>query len=244
MFLSMPDGWTAPTPADFERARGLAKAALLSERMDRYYYQRDRNYAGPTFWTLGSNPADEFVGDDLLAVTLLSVSVGPAGVRAVLEDHATRKNLTSALDNVTTERSLAEATEQDLLAMWELHTAVKQAISNPAATNANPWVTAAKLTARKRPALIPVRDNVVGKLLGNSALKNASVYWQLMRALLRDADVMSAMAAARVRLASYGTDALIGETESEPDLRLLDVALWISAVDGPSKVDPFAEADS
>src|SRR5690554_3204963 len=132
MFLEMPDDWKTPTAGEFEKAKSHALAALALPQLARYY-DNSRNYAGTTFWSLGSNPTGDAVPDDLLAVTLLSVQVGPHGVRALIEDGDDRRAVLNALAKVSTTRTLAEATSQDLIAAWELHSVVKKAISNPQA---------------------------------------------------------------------------------------------------------------
>lgn len=243
MFLKMPAGWKTPKADDFEEAKGHALAALAHKELNRYY-EKSKNYAGTTFWKLGNNPWDDVVVDDLLAVTLLSVQVGPRGIRALTDDGDHRRAVLDAIASVHPSRTLAGATSQDLLDAWQFHVAVKEAISNPQATKANPWVTASKVTARKRPSLIPVRDNVVGKLLGPNALKYAGVYWQLMRALLRDTEVIDAMGAARARVADEVSGDLQTGFDAEPDLRLLDAALWIYAVDRSRTEDPATSSDT
>ena len=67
-----------------------------------------------------------------------------------------------------------------LLAMAELHHALKRALSPPEVTKPNPWVTDSKLCARKRPDLFPVRDSVVCAYLGLIDPKgNYEVDWQV-----------------------------------------------------------------
>ena len=58
------------------------------------------------------------------------------------------------------------ADADQLLAMADMYQALKSALSPPDVKNPNPWVTASKLCARKRPDLFPVRDNVVCTYLG------------------------------------------------------------------------------
>jgi hypothetical protein len=49
--------------------------------------------------------------------------------------------------------------------MEAVYSPVKQALGNPEVKRTNPWVTASKLCARKRPHLFPVREKVVCTLL-------------------------------------------------------------------------------
>jgi len=221
---TLPDGWKTPTSAEIEGAKRLALAAFKNARLDRYY-DVNTDYAGATFATLGENPTDDIVASDLHAVTMLSVSVGPRATRRLLEPGPHRQAVRDALANpaLGADTVLANATAADFEAMWELHLAVKAALSDPHSGSSNPWVTASKLTARKRPHLMPVRDNVVGKALGARALGSASIYWCLFHSLLNDEDVAKAMLRAREALASAKPEMLVDTS----DVRLLDAALWM-----------------
>lgn len=228
-FLEMPGGWETPSDDEFDAAKQRTLSALAHPKLSNYY-DRTKNYAGTSFWAMGDNPSHDLVPADLLAVTLMSVEVMPHGVRAMLNDGPMRERSIALLAKVPSERTLENATADDLVAAFDFHRAVKLAIANPGAASSNPWVTASKLTARKRPLLIPVRDNVVGGVLGKRAVKYAGVYWQLMRALLIDPEIKQAMMAARDRVTSQLGDDVQSHFDQEPDLRLLDAALWISAV--------------
>lgn len=222
--LTLPDGWHAATSAEIDDAKELALAALKSARLDRYY-DVTTDYAGATFATLGENPADDIVASDLHAVTMLSVSVGPRATRRLLEPGPHREAVREALANpaLGTDTVLADATATTFEAMWALHSAVKAALSDPHSGSSNPWVTSSKLTARKRPDLIPVRDSVVGKALGARALRSASVYWRLFHSLLNDQDVVKAMLNARDALSDARPEVVVDTS----DVRFLDAALWM-----------------
>jgi len=210
-----------PSQGEFDAARDLALEALGAANLADYY-DVGGNYAGSTFSHLGTNDHDSFNGDDVLAVTTLSVRVDPIGVRHLLDEGSPREGVLTALRAVPSDVTLAEADDSLFEEMWKFHLAVKSVISPRHVKNPNPWVTASKLTARKRPALIPVRDNIVGKALGRRALKSARSYWCIMRALLRDDDVAQALIAARQRMGQK-----LGSPVEDTDLRVLDAALWM-----------------
>ena len=240
-FLTTPTGWECPSAAEFEAAKAHAAVALTHPRLAAYY-DKNRNYAGTSFSAVGTNPLNDLVPDDLLAVTLLSVAVEPHGLRALLEDGEPRESVIAALNRVRPAVSLADADSEDFERMYELHTAIKVAIARPSTPNSNQWVTASKIAARKRPDLMPVRDNVVGGLLGKRALSSAAIYYQLMRALLRDEDVQHGLRNTRERVATELGDNIQEGFATEADLRLLDAALWMYAIGQGEATDPFASA--
>lgn len=111
--------------------------------------------------------------------------------------------------------SLAEADQDVLNSAARLYQLFKELLRG------NKWVTASKLAARKRPALIPVRDRVIVKHL---ELDNRDFRedWRVMRYLLRDNDVLEALA--EVRSLAARQQPVVADL---PDLRLLDSALWM-----------------
>ena len=125
------------------------------------FYDPSGKYAGLTFHTLPPaappDPADDdLTAADLLAITLMDVTATPLAVRQLLEDGKPRQDALEALRRVPTTVDLAGASPAQLDAAVRLYRALKAGLGG-----VNPWVTASKLAARKRPALIPVRDSVV-----------------------------------------------------------------------------------
>lgn len=235
--LHLPDDWGRPRKDDLAAATELALRALAAPDLASYY-RLDYNYGGASFATLGVNDPYDVRADDLHATAMLSVSVGPLATRHMLEPGVHRESVLSALGTVRADVTLAQATADDLVAAFALHRATVEAISNPHVKGlSNPWVTASKINARKRPHLIPVRDNVVGKALGGAALKRASVYWLTMRGLLREPAVISALESARRRLVEEAARGGIEVVVDESDLRLLDAALWKQVVRGTAADD-------
>lgn len=229
MFLELSEPDSTPTTGEFDTARAQALEALASPKLA-HYYSASGDYAGTTFRTLGVNAGDEIGPDDLCAITLLGVAVSPRGVRALLGDNDLSSGVRDALGTIAPHADLRSATPSDMARMWDLHAALKAAIADPTTRGeSNPWVTAAKISARKRPSLIPVRDRKVGDLLGKRARDSAYVYWQLVRALLLDADVVAALTNARAQIADTAGGDLQDGFTTEPDLRVLDAALWMHA---------------
>ncbi len=120
----------------------------------RTYYDEAGNYAGSTFCNLEPNDPWHVTAADLFATTLLNVEIAPRATRMVLSDEV-RDRATELLRSIPLEAKLESADANVWLAADELYQCVKGALGR------NPWVTASKLCARKRPEFFPVRDNVV-----------------------------------------------------------------------------------
>lgn len=231
-FSDVPEGWEVATPDQLERGLRAALGALnapgVVDNVARYY-DRDSNFAGATFLDL--DPVDPYAvtSGDLLAITLLSVQAEPQAVRRLLEMTATNRELRHLLteEHLPLDADLAMASAATLEAMAAFHGAAKQALSLDSTTNKNPWVTASKLTARKRPDLFPVRDSVVCKYLGlQDGRQNYEVDWQVFRHIIQNDEV-------RRRLDSVVEEAATreGVNIGHPNRRLrhLDVVLWMGS---------------
>ena len=99
-FTSTPDGWEQPGQDLLGHAQETAMTALKDERVvERLaaYSSRGGNFAGATFINVGPQEPYAFNEADLLALTLLKVAVGPAGVRRLLEPSRTRGRLIDLL---------------------------------------------------------------------------------------------------------------------------------------------------
>ena len=136
----------------------------------------------------------------------------------MLETGQVRERILTALARVPADVSLADAGPDDLDAAAELYRALKAALGGT-----NRWVAASKLAARKRPALIPVRDSVVVGALG---LPNTDFRedWLVFRHLVRDRGRMQRLHELAVK-ATVDHDA--PDLSDVPDLRLLDTVLWL-----------------
>lgn len=173
-------------------------SALVAE-----YYDEAGSFAGATFETLGSNKPNEIGTDDLLALTLLDVSVSPLGLRRVLGADAAA--LAAALAEIPTDVALWEA-DDDLLDQAARLFSDLQNIPSMGP------VVAGKMLARKRPRLIPVIDKwVIAALQAPSG-----AYWRSIRDALQDEQLRLRVEACRATApASVST------------LRLLDVIIWM-----------------
>ncbi len=166
---------------------------------------------------------------DLLALTLLRDRAEPQSVRRLLETTATNREVRHLLTEevLPLDADLVVADDATLMAMADLHDACKRALSLTTVAESNPWVTASKLCARKRPDLFPVRDSVVCDLLELSGRKqNYQVDWQVYRRIIQDDDVRTPLDFV-VQEAAQRDRVNIGHPNRR--LRHLDVALWMHA---------------
>jgi len=200
------------------------------------FYDPSGKYAGLTFHTLPPaappDPADDdLTAADLLAITLMDVDATPWAVRQLLQEGEVRRAVLAVLRDVPTTVDLAGASQDELDAAVRLYRALKAGLGG-----VNPWVTASKLAARKRPALIPVRDSVVTDLLGLPS-RDVRQDWPVFRHLLVDADVVAGL---RGLAATATADHGAPDLAAVPDLRLLDTLLWMR----PALTQPGADGES
>lgn len=231
---SMPAGWGPVSAGVQERAQATAIAAITYASTPAVngtvplarYYDVEANYAGVTFAALAPADPYDITATDLHAVRLLSVDVGAAATRRLLDDGPLRTEVLETLATVPTDVTLADATASTLEAMAIFYEATRRAMREPRAKASDPWVTTTKLTARKRPHLIPVRDTLVRKVLGLARLRDYRVEWLVLRDLVNDPVVTSALAAAVGRAQDAGRRQGRSMAFDTSVLRLLDVALW------------------
>lgn len=202
----------------------------------RSYYDPTSQYAGDLLTAedgysggVGPNDIDPA---DLFAVSTLSIKITPLAARTLLRPGGTRaqieRNLVlvpptlsiAALDNPTNTDGAA------LNALYHAYEAVRT--SNGGASNT--WVFAAKLMARKRPYLAPVRDNEVCKYLNGGAdlkrpgLGTFTTDLQVFAYLMTVPAVQHRLTELREVL-----EGKHGVRLERSDLRLLDVVLWTRA---------------
>lgn len=231
--LDTPDDWPQLDPGLLEQAIAQALEALSGEsqagaiRRLVAYYAVEGDYAGASFAALPPLEPLTITATDLHATSLLSVDVGPGATRRLLGSSPDRDRAVEVLGRLP-EIDLADAGAETLTSMEEFYRWVKSALSSPAAKDPNPWVTASKLCARKRPRLFPVRDRNVSSLLGILTLKDFRKDWLVFRGLVRSPDVADELALlpGRVREAAGERAVVIDDSP----LRLLDAALWTHTV--------------
>lgn len=221
---SIPEDWPSADPAHVMRAKKVVLEALIFARLADYF-DVDGPYAGATFATIQPNDPSDVTGADLHALQMLSVSVGPAATRRVLDHGTLRANLLDALARVPANVSLRDATSSHLSAAWEFYGACRDALRNPRASYSDPWVTATKLAARKRPLLVPVRDTITRRALECEKLRDGRIDWQIYRALLQSEEVLDAIDSAQARLLDLSEGRSV-QVDDNP-LRVIDVALWM-----------------
>ncbi|MFF0468305.1 DUF6308 family protein [Micromonospora zamorensis] len=227
----VPAGWLVPDRAALAAAREAALDALqdverAGRRLGRYYDPKG-SFAGASFGTVTPNDPWQVTAADLFAVTLLSVRLRPAAARRVLDDERYREALQRRLAAVPENAELAEAEVPTLVDASALYGDIKRALASPRTVRSDPWVTASKLCARKRPSLLPVRDRKVRNLLGIPTGSDHQHDWLIHRELMRDSDILALLddsttnATTREGIRLYIQD---------PSLRVLDVVLWTHAI--------------
>lgn len=192
---------TEPVP-DLLSALASPAESLLAD-----YFDPQGNFAGATFDLFGANDPGRVGPDDLLAVTMLDVSVRPLALRRLL-DGEDGGRLAEILSALPVDVDLWDA-DAGVLA------AVDQADDLLRALPGVHGVVASKLLSRKRPRLVPVIDSVVLRQLGRrgdafKSTRKALAVW------LRDEPV-------RERLEALSSPL----PEGVSPLRVLDVVLWL-----------------
>lgn len=190
----------------------------------RSYYDPTGTNAGSTFLDLGPNDPYDITATDLYALSLLDVRAKPLAGRRLLEPGGHRSEILTALrdPDLPDGVDLLNASDKEFAAAERLYLACRRALGS------NPWVTASKLCARKRPRFFPIRDTVVTELmlgLGRDYLLD----WRVYQEVLRQPDLMS-----RLQDLTEQAGALLHRPGgiTDPPLRVLDVLLWKAAPAG------------
>lgn len=213
--------WTAPSTSELAHATAVVTEMLADEKSAvcglSTFYATAGPFAGLTFTDLAPNDPTTITTEDLLALTLMDVSATSRAVRRLLVDKELRPAVDRALVKAKPGVALETAAADELAAVVDLYLLLKERLGS------NPWVIASKLTARKRPALFPVRDNVV---VGRLGLINKSPGTDLLvfRHLVTRPDIAEALQAhAGTASRAPGVPNLL----NVPRLRLLDTVLWM-----------------
>lgn len=152
---------------------------------------------------------DEFTSDDLVAITMLGVSLKPSAALEVLEHR--RDSLNGALKAIPADVHLTSLSADQIGRDWP----VRQLLDDLVAIPGIGTTKATKLMARKRPHLVPILDSVVTKVL--SVKKER--YWEPLHAWLTADDRAQAK-----RLQDLRDESGIGSDISV--LRVFDILAW------------------
>jgi hypothetical protein len=185
------------------------------------YYDTSGDYAGRTFTDAGPIDANSFNAADLFAVALLQVTIAPRAARVFLDDGTEHSLLLEALTALPSDDDLALAGDETLTAMARLYTTVKATLGK------DPWVTASKICARKRPRLFPVRDKRVRMLLGLYARRDYTIDWQVFAHIMSQVEVVTTLHEVAAEAGKSAPD--WGVSLDPFPLRHLDVLLWMDA---------------
>ncbi|WP_306204478.1 DUF6308 family protein [Actinoplanes sp. RD1] len=171
-------------------------------------------YTGRHFEQLGGGgdrreTRDTITATDLVAVTMLSVSV-PAAVAADLLEGQLGRDLSRHLTEIPADVSLGTPEAAGHVRPGSPADKAWQLLKTQDGVG---WVTAGKLLARKRPKLIPVWDRVV-----RCQLALPGDVWRTLDTTLADPAVRTDLAALRDNA---------GLPPEVTLLRILDVALWM-----------------
>jgi len=246
----LPRGWTPVSTDTLELAAEQAVQALETPAaVDRLlgYYDPASDYAGTTFLDVRPNDPDTVGAADLWAVSTLSMPTYVRQGRQLIDDPDVHRNVTRLLRSIDADLPLSDLEHADhpyddatpadvpeerplLDRMLELQSRFRTLLAT-AEKSSNHWVFAAKLCARKRPLLFPVRDNLVcaylagGKPLGAAPgqLGRFRPDIQVYAYLITHPDVRHGLDAIRGAVTEDGVRV------DEPPLRLLDAVLWTQA---------------
>lgn len=210
-------------------AHDRAVKALFDPRTPKWvedYYSVESNYAGSLFLEIEPRDPYRITAADLFAVTTLNVDVPARAARRFLFDPIIAKALGDSLSSLPA-TTLGRATDEDFRSMATFYELVKSSLARHGVVQSNPWVTASKLAARKRPELFPVRDAKVTELLGIKRLADYRIDWRVFSFLMKQSGVLEGLDTLAQHLAKCPRDEV--RADNEP-LRVLDVVLWKFAV--------------
>jgi hypothetical protein len=163
------------------------------------YFDPQRRFAGDTFLSLGRrdggdpNP-DSFEVPDLLAITLLDVSVGPAAMRTLLHDDVFRNEVGSMLVNVPLDKDVWEVDLGPEGPAWQLCEVLDGRLYGVGEA------IGTKLLARKRPRAIPIVDRVVHAFVPPDVHRSR---WGTISAYLANPSVQVAVVGLAVALGGF-----------------------------------------
>lgn len=167
------------------------------------YFDPAQPFAGLTFDSLGNNPPDRVIADDLLAVTLLDVRWTPLAIRLLLNDQAAEvSKLLCKVDDKTEMWAPDGRKQLDAIEpLWDLLYRL------PGVRDTR----ASKLLARKRPRLVPITDSIIVSAIGTPGQT-----WVTLHHCFQDGQFRQSVESLRPE-----------KTEDISLLRIFDVAIWM-----------------
>lgn len=234
----LPESWEPVEQETLQTARSQTLEALTGDdplRRLGHFYDPLSEYAGTSYLDAGDNSETSIEADDLYAVSRLSITVTNRQGRCLLDAGPVRDRVTEVLAALPPSLAITASLDVTVLEqMWELHDLFRTLLATDT-KDSNHWVFAAKLCARKRPSLFPVRDSqVCGYLSGWKALGAGpgrlgrfSNDIQVFAYLMTHDAVTGRLAELRETAAEAGL-----RVDDEP-LRLLDALLWTRATGTP-----------
>src|SRR3954447_11089730 len=174
----LPQDWEAVSADALDLATTQALHALEVEPAAnrlRTYYDPTGDYAGTTYLDVVPNETYAVGAADLWAVSTLSIPVHARQGRLLFDGPDIVAEVARLLRDIPDELRLTELDQPVAVAaagsrrpllevMWDLQGLFRNLLSTDQKTS-NHWVFAAKLCARKRPLLFPVRDSLVCEYL-------------------------------------------------------------------------------
>lgn len=201
-------GLDSPGPDAVERAAGLVRT------------YRAGGYTGAAFDTYGRNDPIRITGDDLIAVSMLSIQIREQSNAAL---RPTSILVLERLAGAVTELLAAVPADRDLHTLSEAE--FDRWLGDGSAGEVLYWllrqqagippVAVYKLLARKRLALFPIRDSVVSKALGQKAKLWWRPWWE---ALAGDPGIVAQLD--RIRQVSGAGHLSL--------LRVADIVIWMT----------------
>lgn len=142
-----------------EQAGELVRA--FYDRATASSYSTEADFAGELFTTLGTNSANQFDSEDLIAVHLMGIRFSPTATDALLNPGVSRDEVRKLLSEIPCVDIWSDKAEFDAAdKLWDLLAEDQKLVYRGIG-----GVTAGKLLARKRPQLIPIIDKVVTDLI-------------------------------------------------------------------------------
>jgi hypothetical protein len=239
--FALPNGWAKVPEPTLKQALEQTMVALRPDdamKRLREYYDPNGGYSGATFLGVEPNDPDTVTAADLWAVTTLSVPIDVRQGRRLLQDRDVRGQVNRQLANLPASLPITdlEALEDPdgrpvLEVMWDLYDTFRTLLAAET-PGTNRWVFAAKMCARKRPLLFPVRDEeVCSYLAGRARLKRGDGQLGQFHADIQVFAYLMTHDWVRQGLQQlWDAAAADGLVVDEPHLRLLDALLWTQAV--------------